>query len=453
MKALNPFVRKSVTADDATGLWPNIGTRDAGALGRNGFLNFTFFTNTPTWQSLISLQELFNSYHTNPVFFATVMIKAREYSNMRIKVMNRSSGLQEDATTRKTIPAKIYRLFNEPNVLQSRWEFLMQRKIFEEVCGNSFTYGNFSLGMKPSIENITSLWNVWPQHMKFKTAGKYFEATKLDDIIKEWRFELGNYIKTWKPEEIMHKNKANTSAADGLIFGRSTASSLTRPLSNIEMAYESRNVIMKNRGMRVIMSSAKQDASGPISLTDEEWEAQQLNLKKYGTLEHQNQFFISQQPLDVTPIDQDVSKLGLFEEIQSDAMMVGNAYGVPMALLSLTIKGSTYENQEASVRRLYQGALIPEATDDMIAFTTFLGLDDTEWYLEPDFSHIAALQESELVKAQANKFEKDIAMNEYARRLITAEEYRERMNYGPMPTNGTFANLPTSVPTEITPNA
>ncbi len=89
----------------------------------------------------------------------------------------------------------------------------------------------------------------------------------------------------------------------------------------------------------------------------------------------------------------------------------------------------------------------------MIAFTSFLGLDDSDWYLEPDFSHVAALQESELVKAQADKLEKDIAMNEYARQLITMEEYRERMGYGTMPTNGTLSTLPLpGAPALISPN-
>lgn len=422
-------------ADSGPGaLWPPVGTSVPGQLPRGGFSNYMFFNNSPTWQSLIGLQSLFDHFHNNPVFYAVVMIKAREYSNMRIKVVNRWDETKvEPETTRKEIPAKLYALFNKPNILQSRWEFFQQRKIFEEVSGNSMTYGNFALGMKPGIGNLSALWNVWPQYMKIKLAGKYFEATQLSDIIKGWQFQAGAYQKDWEAFEVMHKNKPNTNISDGLIFGRSTASSLYRPLSNIMMAYESRNVLMKNRGMRVVLSSNKSDASGNIALQDDEIKAVDDAMTNYGMLEHQHQFFFSSMPLTATPIDQDVYKLGLFDELATDAMMVCNAYGVPDILLKLYLKGATFENQEASVRRLYQGTLIPEAEDDMIAFNSYLGLDDTDWKLTADFSHVACLQESENQKVGTKKIESDILLNELSKNIIDVDEYRAAMGYAPKP--------------------
>jgi hypothetical protein len=435
-KLLNPLTSKSVVADDF-GMWPAYESHE-GALTklRKGlpFINYMLFANTPYWQSLTNLQSLIDWYNINPIFYATVMIKAREYANMRIKVVSRWNREHvEEEGTRKEIPARIYELFNNPNILQSRWEFFMQRKIFEEVCGNSFTYGNFALGFKPGIKNITSLWNVWPGYMKFKLAGKYFEATDISEIIKEWKFELGNYKKEWEPWEILHKNKPNTNVSDGLIFGRSPACSLIRPLTNIDMAYESRNVMMKNRGMRVIITSDKQDATGNIPLSPDEHADVQDRFKKYGILGNQDQFWYSPAPLRAQMIDQDVTKLGLFEEIATDAMMVCNAYGVPEILLKLYIKGATFENQEASVRRLYQGTLIPEAEDDMIALNKFLKLDETDWMIVPDFSHIAALQESEEKKAQTEERRKKTAMEEVKNKLMTIDEYRELFGYGKMP--------------------
>lgn len=440
-KLSNPFSSKSVVLADDHGLWPAYESHE-GALHsfRRGlpFVNYMLFSNTPYWQTLTGLQSLFDWFHTNPIFYATVMIKAREYANMRIKVVSRwDKDKVEPEGTRKTIPAKIYAMFNKPNVLQSRWEFFLQRKIFEEVAGNSFTYGNFAMGFKPSINSIAALWNVWPAYMNFKLAGKYFEATELKDIISEWKFEIGNYKKTWEPHEIMHKNKPNTNVSDGLIFGRSPACSLVRPLTNIDMAYESRNVIMRNRGMRVMVTSEKTDATGNIPLDDEEKLAVEEAMKKYGMLDGQSQFFFSPTPLKAVAIDQDVMKLGLFEEISTDAMMVCHAYGVPEILLKLYIKGATFENHESSVRRLYQSTLIPEAEDDMIALNTFLGLEQTDWMIVADFSHIACLQESEEKKAQTEERRKKVAMEEVKNNLMTADEYRELFGYGKMPKSAT----------------
>jgi hypothetical protein len=390
------------------------------------FVNYMVFNNTPYWQRLMGMQSLFDWYHLNPVLFSTIMIKAREGSNQRFQMVNRDTGKVEPEGTRKDIPKRVYAKMRKPNVLQSRWEFLKQRKIFEQVAGNSFTYGNFAM-MKPSPQSITALWNVWPAHMQFKLAGKYFEATEITDVIKEWKFEAGNYKKIWEPHEIMHRNEPNTNVNDGLIFGRSNILSLVKPLTNIDMAYESRNVMMRNRGMRMMITSDKGDASGRIPLMNDEKTTWQEESKNYGMLEGQSQFFFSSLPLRAVPIDQDVMKLGLFEEIATDAMVVCNAFGVPEILLKLYIKGATFENQEASVRRLYQGTLIPEADDDVIALNSFLGLDDTEWMLLGSFDHVPVLQESEVQRESVKKSKSERLLKELAQGIITIEEYRAEM--------------------------
>jgi hypothetical protein len=265
-------------------------------------------------------------------------------------------------------------------------------------------------------------------------ANHYFEATKLEEIIQKWKFEAGTYKKEWEPNEILHTNKPNTEIVDDRIFGRSPAQNLVRPLTNIDMAYESRNVIMANRGMRVILTSDRSDAAGSkLPLLESDKEVIQQELKEYGMLNHQKQIFMSTMPLKATTIDQDVMKLGLFEEIATDAMMVCNAYGVPEILLKLYIRGATFENQEASVRRLYQGTLIPEADEDMNSLSNFLGLDDTDFELRASFAHVPVLQESEAKKETTIKTKSDRLLAELKSKLITREEYRQLMGYGPLP--------------------
>lgn len=374
-----------------------------------------------------------HSYHHNPVHNAVVNLKAREYSNMKIGVWNKRTDTLEPRSSKKPAVMKLYKLWDRPNCTQSTWEFLQQWKIFYETCGNSFSYANSPIGFEPTFETIQALWNPWPEYMSYQLTGKYFEATEMADIVKNWKFEYGKYKKEWDPKEIFHRNRPNTKVQDGLIFGQSAAEPLYRPLSNIQMAYESRNVIMKNRGMRAIISSAAGDATGRIPLQPNEKEEVNVQIKDYGMLEGQNQFFFSNYPLDVKTFDQDVSKLGLFEEIATDAMIVAIAHGVPEVLLKLYLKGTTFENQEASVRRLYQGALIPEALDDMMAWSSFLGLDDTDFCLVPLFDHIVALQESEERKAKVDQSKKETAMKEFASNIITLDEYRKMMGYGPKP--------------------
>jgi hypothetical protein len=260
----------------------------------------SLFINTPYWQSINNIRALFDWFHSNPIFYSTVMIKAREYANMRIRVVNRNTGEAEPESSGKRIPKLLYQRFNSPNVMQSRWEFFKQRKIYEEVCGNSFTYGNFTLGTsKGSIENLAALWNVWPAYMKFKLGGRYFEATEKSDVVAGWKFELGSYKKEWQAFEIMHKNTPNTTPHKGLIFGVAVAETLVKPLTNIDLAYESRNVMMQNRGMRAIISSNKTDATGNLTLDEHEIKILQKRIEDYGLLKHQSPFFFSDMPVNV----------------------------------------------------------------------------------------------------------------------------------------------------------
>lgn len=411
---------------DEFGMWPSsIGTRDLPF--SLPFGNLFLFNDTPQWNYLSGLQSLFDWYHSNPVFYSIVMIKAKAYANMRIKVINRNTGKEEDPIkTRVPIAKKLYRLFREPNLLQNTWEFWMQRKIFEDVAGNSFTYGNFSSVMQPNITSIADqgLWNVWPAGMKYKLGGKFFDATELKEIIKGWEFEVGNYKKTWEPHEILHINKPNTDYRDSEIFGRSPAYSLHRPLSNIDMAYEARNVIMANRGMRGIISSNKGDASGKVAMNKKEKDKTHQMVKDYGFLQAQKQWMISDVPINVTMVDQDVNKLGLFDEIATDGIICCHGWGVPELLLKLYLKGSTFENLEASMRRLYQETLIPEADNDISGISKFLKLEDTDWMLISCFDHVAALQESERKRAEAHEIKVRTLLAELAAGALTMDEYR-----------------------------
>lgn len=433
MDALRLFNSKGIEANE-DGLWPVV-TQVPGQLfgGQAPMINYMLFNDTPNWRSLGSLQGLFDCYHTNPILYAVVMIKAREYANMNIQVINKRTDMPEPLNTKKKIPAKLYQLYNKPNILQSRWEFMQQRKIFFEVAGNAFMYGNFGYSRKASVESTVSLMNVWPQHMKYIPAGGYFDAVQMSDIVAKWKFDAGHYKKEWDPYEILFTNKANTEVTDDVIFGRSPAIALQKPLSNIDMAYESRNVIMGNRGMTVVMSSAAGDGTGKVALMGDQEEDMNKRIKEYGTLRGQGRVFWSPYPLEVTPINQSVEALGLFDEIATDGMMVCHGYGVPEILLKLYIKGTSYENQEASVRRLYQGTLIPEAEDDILSQSTFLGLEDSDWYLYPDFSHVPVLQESEEKKETKLKLRSERYLAEIAAKVRTRQEYRDDMEMGPLP--------------------
>lgn len=363
----------------------------------------TPFQRSPVWHRVAGLETWVNWYYKNPVLYSIVSILARCDANRRYVVKRRKGDKAiEPDVTRKDIPGKLYNLLKRPNCTQSQFEFTAQKKTFEELLGLSLTYGNAPIGFGPDINTIRSLWNVWPQYTSPQFTGKYFDAEKFSDIISEWVFQHGTYTKRFKPEEVMLRNKPNIDPMDGLVVGRSPWYAGVRPLSNIDMAYESRNVIMANRGFDIAVSPTVQDDSGNVPLTDPEKKEMQEAIGNYGALENQDWAWFAPFPVDITPINRDVRKLGLFDEIAYDCMILCHMAGVPEILLKMFLQGATFENQEASLRQLYQNTLIPQAADDDVELNNFLKTQDTPWEIVSTFDHIACLQKKKLEEAQAN---------------------------------------------------
>ena len=374
------------------------------------FQNTLIYNNKPSYINITTVRDYFNVYLTNPVFQSAVNIIAKAESNVKIQVWNRKTEELEPIGTTQKIPEKLYSLFSKPNPLQSKREFFYQKSIFYNVAGNSYVYGNSPDDFKFDISTIQTMLNIWPQYMTYILAGGYFDALEIDDIIKQWIFSVQTYVRTFEPEEILHQNYPNTdfqnyysTTKTGLITGTSVIEALRVPLSNIMLAYESRNVIIKNRGMRAILSSEKGDATGKMPLLPEDKEILLKEIKNYGTLDDQNQIMLTTMPLKVTKIDQDVAKLGLFEEIVHDGMIIANTLQVPVDLLKLDLQGSTYENQDASMKRLYQDNIIPRVDENFNALNNWLGLEDTEWLIKGSFEHLPILQADKEKAARANR--------------------------------------------------
>lgn len=377
---------------------------------RDLFESFAIYNNTPTYINTSSVREYFNVYNTNPVFYSAVNIIAKAESNVKVQVWNKKTEELEPESTTAKIPQKIYQLFKHPNPLQSKRELFYQKSIFYNVAGNSYLYGNVPNNFKMDISTIQTLVNVWPQYMTYILAGGYFNALTIEDIIAKWVFDASTFKRTFESDQILHQNYPNTDfqtkywgSKTGVISGQSVIETLTIPLSNIMLAYESRNVVIKNRGMRAIISSDKADTTGRVPLMPEDKLKVQEDIKEYGLLDDQNQFLLTTMPLKVDVIDQDVRKLGLFDEIVHDGMIVANALSVPTDLLKLDLRGVTYENQDASMRRLYQDNVIPRAKEDFDAFNSWFGLNDTEWEIRGSFEHLPILQADKEKAARANR--------------------------------------------------
>jgi hypothetical protein len=367
---------------------------------------------TAIFSNLDSYRALEKEYRENPVLSAVINRKAEYASNAIIKVRNVKNG--EIFTDKEYLENKnidpivrnMFKLKNNPNPLQSTKEFLALRSIFKDVFGNGYIYAN-SANSRITIKDVAFMWHVWPQWMKPELTGKYFDQLNESDIIKLWKWEQGTFKKEFNVDEILHRKEPNIRLIENsdLVLGESRQISIAWALSNIKIAYESRNVIAKHRGMNAIISSDMKDGfAGSMPMSDTEKEEVQEDLKeRYGFLHNQHRWMVTRQNVKVTPIDQDVRKLGLLNEIASDAMIVAERYGVPETLIKLYQKGATFENQDTAERRMYQNTTIPEETDFWNDINVWLKCREFGYEYLVCFDHIPVLQEDMKQKSDTNK--------------------------------------------------
>ncbi len=353
-------------------------------------------------------------YEKNPVLSSAVDLRASYLSNAQFNVKNLKNGeliTYKDFRKIKN-PSyelkKMFQLVYNPNPLQSRMEFLTLVSIMHDVFGNSFIRANTASSTGDvNIRDVGTLFSVWPQYMTPILTGKYWDATDEKDIIKGWKWKWLENEKKFSADEILHRKEPNLklNQLQDWVLGESKIISLSVPLSNIRIAYESRNVIARERGMRGIITSDMKDGQfGSIALEEDEKKTVQDDFKeKYGFREGQNQFYITGLPIKYYAVEQDVRKLGLLDEIASDAMIVLNKFGIPEVLGKLYLEGATFENQESSERRMYQNTTIPFAEDFADDLNDWLKTRDFDFEYQVSFSHLPVLQQSYKDKAIADK--------------------------------------------------
>jgi phage portal protein BeeE len=374
---------------------------------------FSVARNNPVWLNVSNQLKIAEIYDTNPVLNAVVTLGANYMGNARVKIRDVKTGeiITQDSLSANTgirdkeIVAKAFRIIDNPNPMMSRWEFLQSYIATKWVFGNAFFYGNAG-GVEVNIKNIETLWNVWPQYMSAVLTGSYFSATTQEEIIQEWIWGTNGFNNEtkWKPQEILHRKDKNLSinCQKDIVFGKSRVESLMRPLSNISLAYESENNVMADRGARLIITAGKDDA-GVVPIMPNDKKKLKEEFRNYGLQDGQSQALIAEGVVNITAVDQDIRKLGIFETIATDALAVANTFNTPYELVRYNLTGSTFENQNQAEKRMYQNVIIPEFTDLLSDLTNWLKLRDFGYEYVADFSHIAVLQEDAKDKAQANR--------------------------------------------------
>ncbi len=393
----------------------SINKADQSHIDRMHHLNISQIINADSavWGKLNNKSLLEAVYNSIAPVNAIINLKCEAHANMNYKMKNLKNGELYTSGDKATgIPAvdKSFALLENPNPLQGKSEFLKLSKAYHQVFGNGYVFGLTPSGFAEadavrwnSIENLKI---VPSQYTKPIGTGAYFFETELSKIIQTYLFEAQRRKIEFSPNAILHLNEINISFDNdqNIYEGQSKLVPLNKEITNIAMSIESRNVIGKKRGALGIFSSALKNDGDVLPLQPNDKQIAQNELDNYGTLEDQEKWVVTTQPLQFQRIILSSKELGLFEEESVSNIKICNSFGVPEILMKLYVTGATFENQEASVRRMYNETIIPESKDWVKGFNQLLKLEDEGLELIGDFSHVAALQENQ--KEAAEKTQK-----------------------------------------------
>lgn len=353
---------------------------------------------------------------------AIINRKAQAYINGKTWVMNTAG---KEATSE---PAKkLKKLLAKPNPIQSWKQFEAQQQIYIQLFGFSIVFPIIPVGFeKYGPIEATSLWNIPPYMLTIKESNKIFYQTDQSGIIDSIELSYRNQ-KIQLPLKSLYIFKDVTPSFDTLIFPESRICSLEMPINNIIGALESRNVLINYRGA---LGAFTQEATGgqypTIPMKKEEKEQLQDDFKRYGLKNKQWKFIITTAALKWQQIGIPTKDLMLFEEIDSDTMMICDQYGYPYRLLANNTSNSLGGSDVKEYKKLlYQDTIIPEAESNYEQWNNMFRADEYNISLEKTYLHLPVLQADEKDKAQARLTRNNALSIEFLNNLITLNRWLE----------------------------
>lgn len=381
----------------------------------------TYFmpTNFNSWNDIKYLE----TFMEVPEINAIINLNAKCFSNGIVKAVNDNGEVQPSDIANK--------LSGKTNWFQGGNEFKRQTKLFHDIYGNEIVYNLFPTGFKPhsQIAGTQAIFTLPPNlvDIEYHDRQPFFVHVERPDV--RYKVDVGGTREDLPLETIIHFNDnrvciKSTTDID-LLKGESKMKALTPAINNIRMAYESRGVILKNRGALGILSNSGVDNGVAIPLKPDEVENIQERYKNYGGLEHQNQLIITSAALKWQQMSVNPDKLGLYQECEADFYKFCDVYGTPPEMFA-QIKGVTYENQKEAEKGMYLRNTIPAACEWIDGFNQMY-YPEGKIKLIMTYDHLSIFQEDLKFRGEALEKMVNSLSKMLADQAITIEEYQQEL--------------------------
>lgn len=374
------------------------------------------FTYTDKYSSL-------KAYTSCPPVSAIINKKAQAFVNGQTWITN-VGGKANGKESTSPVAVKIRNLLTNPNKLQSGKQFEAQAYSLINLYGYCVVLAMKPFGYEKS--DATSLWILPNWLLDVYQSREVYYQDEAEPIAKITFTYGGSIVNLPLDDIIILKDFTPCLTSPSLPSNR--IEPLAYPINNVIGAYESRNVLINKRGPTGFLTQ-ETNPLGNIPMSPKEKDEMQREFKQYGLRKGQIQVILGAAALKWQKIGFNVNELGLFEEVAESGIAICNGLSFPPFLLGLS--DTTFNNQKEASRGLYQETIIPESQSIYEQWNTAFETKKYNIVITKDYSHVAALQEDRLLKAQSRKMTDEALEKEFKNNVITLNMWLIELDYDP----------------------
>lgn len=358
----------------------------------------------------------------NPVVMACIDIKADLLSKGRYYIENQESN-------------PIIDILNNPNVNQSKKEYLTLSEFYKTFYGYSFE--------RPilAIDELKALFVLDPNKIEFQEdyetpfiysnseIRKYLNSAISYDIStknnrKKIDIKLKDFIRFY-----YFSNGVDTRN-NNLLKGSSPLKSVTYAIKNINRALEAENKVIQSNGREIFSGgSVGGNTGGAIPLDEEDKRNIFQRLINSGVSKNKQRAITTNRKVDWQSLHIKLKDLGLQESISDNARLITQSLKVPFELYKNYKENTAYNNGENAPITFIENVIQPIAEERARKYTDFFGMESTP--IKVDFSHLPMMQKKEeqranvrlkLAQAFKNLVDSGVSPDE-AKEMIYNNEY------------------------------
>lgn len=289
---------------------------------------------------------------------------------------------------------ELNRFITDINPLYSFNELFYQAVFSYLSDGNTFSYlGIPSLYKNPSVNSISRLDILQPNLLCFReyTNLSKLKVSSLTDFIIEAKLaEISGYYEQLEVSKLRINTYDSTLKDSSLILCKSPLFKAYRSINNLLAVYSARYNVYANNGAAGYISKKASGTGLNEAMGDRDEILKDINSRN-GITGKRNFWGISGTPIEFVNTLATIKDLLPFDETLENSIKIAATLQIPAGLVPRKDQ-STYNNQDADEKKVWENTLISIVDGMCWNFTKNLTLNKVGYSIKADYSNVSALQ-------------------------------------------------------------